>query len=101
IRDRNVTGVQTCALPISQRRSLAAGGADAEALQGRIRDARDAAQQTDDRWESLRRQLAQAGIEHAPATAAEFAELQTGIARTLEDSDGPAGPTHEENERYF
>ncbi|HLS33351.1 MAG TPA: ATP-binding protein, partial [Brevibacterium sp.] len=85
----------------AQRRSLAAGGADAEALQGRIRDARDAAQQTDDRWESLRRQLAQAGIEHAPATAAEFAELQTGIARTLEDSDGPAGPTHEENERYF
>lgn len=85
----------------AQRRSLEAGGADAEALQGRIRDARDAAHQTAERWESLRRQLVQAGIEHAPETAAEFAELQTGIARTLDDAAGPAGPTHEQNERYF
>lgn len=89
------------AFDAAQRRSLEAGGADAEALQDRIRDARDAARQTDERWESLRRQLKAAGIEQAPTTAAEFAELQTGIARTLGAEDGPGGPTHEQNERYF
>ncbi|GAA2095209.1 ATP-binding protein [Brevibacterium salitolerans] len=94
----------------AQRRSMAAGGADAEALQMRIRDAKEAALATRDRWETLQRQLAQAGIDRAPASAAEFAELQAEIARTLDaaesaessgEAHGRRGPSHEEHERFF
>ncbi|WP_084500184.1 ATP-binding protein [Brevibacterium album] len=84
----------------AQRRSMAAGGADAEALQLRIRDAQEAALATRDRWDSLRRQLAQAGIEQAPASAAEFSQLQAEIARALEAADASGGPSHEQHEQH-
>ncbi|GAB3282137.1 ATP-binding protein [Microbacterium lacusdiani] len=75
------------------------GGAEAEHLQQRLDDARRAARDVGERWETLARQLATVGIEHAPETAEEFTELRAAIDRELGEATSVTGATHPQHER--
>ena len=85
---------------LARRATLELGGSEAEHLQQRIDTAETERRAVADRWASLERQLEQAGIGQAPASAAEFAELQSQIAATLDDGTQDAGPSHAEHDRF-
>lgn len=82
----------------AQRRTRDLGGTEAEHLQQRIGSAREALAATQRRWGALQQQLRSAGIEHAPATGAEFTELLAQLDAAPELV--AAGPTHAQQERY-
>ncbi|MCI4011234.1 ATP-binding protein [Brevibacterium sp. ZH18] len=85
---------------LARRATLELGGSEAEHLQQRIGTAETERRAVADRWASLERQLEQAGVEHAPASAAEFAELQAQIAATLDDETKDSGPSHADHDRF-
>lgn len=85
---------------LARRATLELGGSEAEHLQQRIDTAETERRAIAERWASLARQLEQAGIEHAPTTAAEFAELQAQIASSLDDDTQVAGPSHADHDRF-
>lgn len=76
------------------------GGGEVGHLQAQLRTAEDARRATASRREVLRSQLAEAGIDHVPASAAEFAELMSSIEGAAEAS-APATVTTEQNRRLF
>ncbi|GAA1862146.1 ATP-binding protein [Brevibacterium marinum] len=85
---------------LARRATLELGGSEAEHLQQRIDTAETERRAIADRWASLERQLKQAEIERVPTSAAEFAELQTQIAATLDDETQAAGPSHADHDRF-
>ncbi|RBP62549.1 uncharacterized protein YPO0396 [Brevibacterium sanguinis] len=85
---------------LAHRATLDLGGAETEHLQQRIEEAENARRGVAERWATLARQLAQAGIDEAPTTSAEFAELQAQIARTLEAGLEETGASHAEHDRF-
>ncbi|MDN5896929.1 MAG: hypothetical protein L0H93_23265, partial [Nocardioides sp.] len=85
---------------LAHRATLELGGSEAAYLQQRIDTAETERRAVADRWASLQRQLEQAGIDQAPASAAEFAELQDQIAAALDDETHSAGPSHAEHDRF-
>ena len=85
---------------LARRATLELGGSEAEHLQQRIDTAETERRAIAERWSGLARQLEQAGIEHAPTTAAEFAELQAQIASSLDDDTQVAGPSHADHDRF-
>lgn len=87
----------------AQRRERDLGGAETEYLTQRLHSARAAEQDTEQRWQRFRDQLAVADITQVPHSAAEFAELVAEIDRTLK-ADRPEGTPvddHARQERYF
>lgn len=85
---------------LARRATLELGGSEAEHLQQRIDTAETERRAIAERWAGLARQLEQAGIENAPTTAAEFAELQAQIASSLDDESQVAGPSHADHDRF-
>ncbi|GAA1549471.1 ATP-binding protein [Brevibacterium picturae] len=85
---------------LARRATLELGGSEAEHLQQRIDTAETERRAIADRWASLERQLKQADIERVPASAVEFAELQTQIASTLDEETQAAGPSHADHDRF-
>ncbi|WP_309132915.1 ATP-binding protein [Brevibacterium sp.] len=85
---------------LAHRKTLDLGGAETEYLQQRIESAETERRAIAERWATLSRQLAQAGIDSAPTTSAEFAELQSQIARTLESGAQESGPSHADHDRF-
>lgn len=67
----------------AERRALELGGGDAEREQELLKLARQAADETAKRWQRLAETLRSVDIEHAPADAAEFAELRETASREL------------------
>ncbi|MGN6034007.1 ATP-binding protein [Brevibacterium casei] len=84
---------------LARRATLELGGAEAEHLQQRIATAETERRAVADRWAGLERRLEQAGIDHAPTSAAEFAALQEQIAAALDD-DSESGPSHADHDRF-
>lgn len=84
----------------AERAALELGGSETAHLQEKIQSAEEVRRTAKNRWESLKTQLSDAGIDEAPTTAAEFAELQAEIARILDGDDAPAGPSHAEHDRF-
>lgn len=76
------------------------GGGEIGHLQVQLRAAAEATRATNTRRETMRSQLADAGIEALPSSAAEFAELMTSIDRAVEGS-APTKATAEQNGRLF
>lgn len=74
------------------------GGTDAELHRLRIDDARRAADQTRARAEQLTEELREVGIEGAPKSGAEFAELQESARASL--AERRTDETHAAHERY-
>src|SRR5699024_4242290 len=85
---------------LARRATLELGGSEAELLQQRISAAETERRAIAERWAGLARQLEQAGIDSAPTTAAEFAELQAQIATSLDDDTQVAGPSHVDHDRF-
>ena len=85
---------------LARRATLDLGGSEAEHLQQRIDTAETERRAIADRWASLERQLKQADIEQVPTSAAEFAELQTQIASTLDEETQASGPSHADHDRF-
>jgi uncharacterized protein YPO0396 len=85
---------------LARRATLELGGSEAEHLQQRISAAETERRAIAERWAGLARQLEQAGIDSAPTTAAEFAELQAQIATSLDDDTQVAGPSHADHDRF-
>lgn len=84
----------------AERAALELGGSETAFLHEKIRAGEETRRTAKNRWASLRTQLSEAGIDDAPTTAAEFAELQAEIARILDGSEAPAGPSHADHDRF-
>lgn len=87
-------------LESAQRRVDDLGGSEVQHLRVRLGTARDAAAATEKRWNTMAHQLAFVGVDRAPDTAAEFAELLAHISAMV-GMDPAARPSHEHRERYF
>ncbi|WFP16375.1 ATP-binding protein [Citricoccus muralis] len=83
----------------AHRMTQDAGGSEVEHLQQRVDHAERLHRDVEYRWETLRGQLQQAGIEQAPTTAAEFAELQAQVAPSDDTAGLQQGPSHQDQER--
>lgn len=84
----------------ADRQALQLGGAEAEHVQATIRAALESRRATTERWESLRRQLATAGIAQAPTTAVEYAELLRAIDQLLRTPGEDGGATYVQHQRH-
>ena len=85
---------------LARRATLELGGSEAEHLQQRIAAAETDRRAIADRWAGLARQLEQAGIDQAPTSAAEFAELKDQITATLDADTPDTGPSHADHDRF-
>jgi uncharacterized protein YPO0396 len=88
------------ALRRAERLALELGGAEVEHVQRAIDTAEQAARDTEERWQTLARQLAAAGIQSPPRTAGEFAELRRAIEEMIDDTE-PETASYEQLQRLF
>lgn len=72
------------------------GGAQVEVLRDRRRGAEQHARSVSERWQQLDEQLRGVGVEGAPTSRQDYAELMATIDRTLEQAGPAAGPSHEQ-----
>ncbi|MFD4421415.1 ATP-binding protein [Agromyces sp. NPDC058484] len=85
----------------AERRALELGGGDAEREHELLRLARQAADETEKRWRRLAETLRSVEIDHAPADAAEFAELRETAARELAAEAPQAQHDNDDHRAYF
>lgn len=85
----------------AERRAMQLGGSDAAQSRERLADADKAAKETATRWARLAEELRSVGVETAPSTAAEFAELRDSFARTPDVAAPLAAHEHDDNRLFF